>query len=340
MQHHFTLFFLIFSLSLSAQHTSVSSKDFNNDGIEDLLKCTFKLGDAYGGASCDLLDGKTKKKFTLSNYGCYCAIKKWVYVDPELRKKENEYFLYTLKNEILPEFKSFPDQSLNWIMQSGLNTSVLKDNTYFDLYFNPKTNWRTGEPERPFNYTIVVNAKTLSKISPKEKELTSKIRDLNERDFLVYYGNTHFSTENEALKDFVSVAKNQNYELLKTAHGVVIKKQNTFKWLFVTDNAVADSLKNLRWPSIQEVILHDTLVIVKQNLAASHKFHVYAIAIESGVVARLKIDSNIFEATNDEKAKEPFTIKNNTIVIGEKGNQMKFPLEKIKKELDLIAKGK
>lgn len=341
MQKLYFLFFLVLTLQLSAQHTSITAEDFNHDGIEDQLKCTYEIGSTFGGGTCELVDGKTKTKFKLSNYGCYCAIKKRVYVHPELRKKENEYFLFTLKKEILPQFKPIPDQSLYWIIKSGLNTSKLQEHPYFELIFEPGSTWRQGEPELPFTYSIDIAGATLSKIVTEQTETSGKQLTADHKDYLVYYGDTHFAIENETLKTFIPVTKNESYELLKTAHGVVAKKGNTHKWLFVSDMDINASPQKLRWASIEEVFLYKNMAIVKQNLAPDAEFHIYAIDIETGKGGNLVIDfdlllENDIELTN-LKPQERFSIQNKSLVIG---NQIKIPLEKIQQELMLFTKGK
>lgn len=344
MPNLYFLFILVLTFPLSAQHTSVTHEDFNHDGIEDRLKCSYEIGSNFGGGNCELVDGKTKNKFTLSNYGCFCAIKKRVFVAPELRMKENEYFLYTLKKEILPQFKPIPDQSLYWIIKSGLSTQKLKDHFYFDLVFNPENSWRQGEPELPYTYSIEIGAETLSKITPDQQGAFSQNTSSDHKDYLVYYGDTHFTTENEEIKDFISVAKNDTYEILKTAHGVIAKKESTYKWLFVTDMDINGSPQKLRWASIEEIILHDNFVIIKQGLLPDSEFHIYVINIETGIGGRLKVDFDILIEKGIEilelKPEERFSIQDDNIVIGRKQNKIAFPLEKIKQELGLFSKGK
>lgn len=332
MSKIYILFFIIFAHPLSAQHSSVTHEDFNNDGIEDILKCTYEIGSNFGGGDCELQDGKTKNKFKLSNYGCFCAIKKHVFVDPELRKKENEYFLYTLKKEILPQFKPIPDQSLYWIIKSGLHTQRPKEHLYFDLIFDPQNAWRQGQPELPFTYSIEIGAETLSKITPIPGETSSKKLSADHKDFLVYYGDTHFSVENEKIKDFISVAKNDTYEILKTAHGVIVVKNNSYKWLFVTDMDINDSPQKLRWASIEKVVLHGKHIIIKQSLAPDSEYNIYVIDIETSYGGRLKIDMEITDLSSEER----FSVQEGNIIIGRK----EIPLEKIKHQLKSFTKGK
>lgn len=340
MSKLYILFFIIFTLPLSAQHSSVTQEDFNNDGVEDILKCTYEIGSNFGGGDCELQDGKTKNTFRLSNYGCFCAIKKHVFVAPELRKKENEYFLYTLKKEILPQFKPIPDQSLFWIIKSGLHTQRPQEHPYFDLIFDPQNAWRQGQPELPFTYSIEIGAQTLSKIAPIPSETSSKKLSADHKDFLVYYGDTHFSVENEEIKDFISVTKNDTYEILKTAHGVIVVKENTYKWLFVTDMDINDSPQKLRWASIEKVVLHGKHILIKQSLAPDSEFKIYVIDIETSHGGRLKIDFDERLVMNmeitDLSSEERFSVQEDNIIIGRK----EIPLEKIKHELKSFIKGK
>ncbi|TMM58550.1 hypothetical protein FEE95_03720 [Maribacter algarum] len=343
MKNLLLLFFFLFIAQLFAQHNSITTEDFNSDGIEDILMCSYEIGSNFGGADCELTDGKTKKKFTLTNYGCFCAIKKRVSVLPELRKKENEYFFYNLKKEVLPKFRPTPDQSLFWIINSSLNTQKQEENQYFNLTFNPKTVWRQEEPELPSTYYIEMGARTLSKIIRQEKITYAKSESSDQKDFLIYYGDTHFSSEGGKTKAFIPVEKNESYEILKTDHGVIAKKGNKYKWVFVTDMDINASPQKLRWASIEEVVLHDNHVIIKQALAPDPKYNIYVIEIETGLGGRLKIDFDFLLERGieipDLKPEERFSITDDMIVIGKKRNKMKFPLTEIKQELEILIKG-
>lgn len=342
MKNLHILCLLLLASCLSAQHTSITSEDYNSDGIEDLLKCSYEIGSNFGGGECELTDGKTKNKFSLSNYGCFCAIKKRVRVAAELRKKENEYFFYRLKKEILPKFRPTPDQSLIWIINSSLHSQKLSEHRYFDLTFNPKIVWRQEEPELPSTYYIEMGVQILSKMIPTEST-TSLPRSRDQKDYLVYYGDTHFTAKGLKTKDFIAVAKNETYEILKTAHGVIAKKANSYKWLFVTDKDVNASPQKLRWASIEDVVLQDNHLIIKQGLAPDDAYHIYIIDIESGIGGRLKIDfDNLLEngiEILDLTPKERFSIEDNSIRIGRKRKILNFPLTEIKQELAILAKG-
>ena len=338
---YFFLLFLI-AFSLSAQHISTTDEDFNSDGFEDVLKCSYEIGSDFGGANCELTDGKTQNTFILSNYSCFCDIKTRVVVAPILRKKENEFFFYNLKKEVLPKFRSTPDQSLYWIIKSSLNTKRPKSHPYFDLVFNPQTSWRYEVPELPTTYYIEIGVETLSIIIPEKNTSLTSSRSLNEKDFLIYYGDTHSSLESVKIKDFIPVTKNANYEILKTAHGVIAKKEAVYKWLFVTDKHLNASPQKLRWASIEEVVLQDNYIIIKQGLAPDNTYNIYIVNIETGTGGRLKIDFDLLLEKGieiqDLTPEERFSLDDNFIVIGKKRKKLKFSLEKIKQELESLTK--
>ena len=335
-----TLLLLASSTWLFAQHTSMTTEDFNGDGIDDQMKCSYDIGDNSGGSSCEITDGKTQKTFKLSNYSAFYSIKNHIMVAEELQEKENEYYAYRLKKEVLPVFRPTPDQSLVWIINSGLNTRNLQNNTYFDFVFTPNTAWRQGEPELPSTYYIAMNSTTISKIVKKDKASNSILGPSNKKDFLVYFGDTHFTDSQESTKDFISVSKSDTYEILKTKHGVIAKKGNSYKWLFVTDQDINAAPEKLRWASIEEVVLEDHYVIIKQRLAPNSLFNIYLIDIETGKGARIKLGPDTLSAKGvelkDLKQEEQFSIKGKMMVIG---NKIKFPLAELKEMLKISTQG-
>ncbi len=330
MQRICVLLFAISTIPLSGQYTSTKVEDFNKDGVEDRLNCSYEIGNSFGGGDCSITDGKTKNTFNLNTYASFNRIKKRVYVATALREKENEYFLYTLKKEMLPIFRATPDQSLLWIIYAGLHTNQLRESTYFDLRFNPKMAWRYEEPELPSTYFIEMNAATLSKIVKEETNALVKKNHTNKKDYLMYFGDSHSDATSESLSGFNSVAKNQSYEIFKTKHGVLVKKGATYKWLFVTDIDINDAPEKMRWASIEDVILHDKYVIFKQNVIPRDLVHIYIINIESGIGGRLKLDHD----KQSYSKTDLIIIKDNSIQIGSTTKKKRFPLTEIKEALD------
>jgi len=339
------LLFLANTFFLTSQHNnSLITEDFNNDGIADTLKCIYDIGSNFGGSTCKITDGKTNKSYSMSNYGCFCSIKKHIVVDKQLQYFRNQHFLYQLKKQVLPAFRATPDQSLLWIINSGLNTKKIADNADFDLIFNPKATWRTGEPELPSTYYVEMNAEAISKIVDTKKNSYQRNTTPNKKDYLVYFGDTHHSSDSLKNPKFTSVLRNKDYEILKTKHGVLAKKDKAYKWLFVTDLDINDSPGKLRWPSIDEVILSGQYIIIKQNVQPRSEYNLYIINVESGAGGRLKIDFDVLEEQEIDitalTSEERFSIVENAIVIGKGKAYLKFPLTEIKEKLNQLLNEK
>lgn len=328
---------------IKGQETDVIKKDFNQDGTEDRLECFQEWGNNFGGIDCKLIDGKTQEVFELKNYGCYCEMKAKVLVDPELMKSKNASFLMALSKKVLPPVNSTSDASLKWIIASSYSTTKRIDSSAFEFIFNPKTTWQKGEPEFPSTYTVEMRIDSLIALIPEEK--VTSIENYSEIGYLVYHGKTHL-THNRILAEtteFITATENHTYQILKTKHGVVAKKDDSYKWLFVTDMHSNDAPQKLRWESIKKVILQDKYLIIKQSLAPDPEYTIYVLDIETGVGGQLKIDHDALLNMNieitDLSSEERFSIKENNIVIGNKDFKLKFPLEKIKHELDMFSKG-
>ena len=339
MQYPYLLVFFVFPFFVSAQHTSITNKDFNQDSIPDILKCSYEIGSNFGGTDCTLIDGKTQAKFNLTNYGCYCNIKQLVVISPELKKQENIGFLYALSEEVLPQRSVTPDQSLMWIIRSANSLQKNLDDAYFEFVFNPKNEWRYGTIKLPHTYFIEMGTVSLAKIFPDQTEKIQKLGK-NDKVYLVYYGDTHFENLGTESPRLEAVAENSNYQIFKSKHGVLAKKGTTHKWLFVTDKALNDSPEKLRWKSIADVQLIQNYVLVQQTIAPDTKYHLYLIDIETGLGGQLKIDFDQFDDGDlpDLTAKGQFLIKDDLIYIGPKDNRLKFSLPELKQHLHALGK--
>jgi len=258
MHKNITFFILLFIAPLLwAQETEVVKEDFNKDGIEDYLECFSEWGSNFGGTDCKLTDGKTKHVFELSNFGCFCEIKSRLSIPKELGEPKNELFLKTLKAKMFGHERRSPDASLQWIIETTYTKQKTDDNPYFEFIFTPKTNWLQGEMEFPTDYTIAIPNDSLARLIPMEND--SVLGQYAKIGYLRYSGKihlTHNRIEAETY-EFIPAVANHSYEILETMHGVLVKKEETSKWLFVSDMHSNSSPQKLRWKSIQDVILLD-----------------------------------------------------------------------------------
>ncbi|MDL2228599.1 hypothetical protein LJC30_06910, partial [Odoribacter sp. OttesenSCG-928-L07] len=110
---------------INGSDTKAIIEDFNNDGFRDTLTSFYDGGSGFGGNYIVLISGKTKERFELDDYGCFCDIKQIVLIPPELRKTSNKLFLETIKKELLPKKMNLPDASLQWLITANMNSKRL-----------------------------------------------------------------------------------------------------------------------------------------------------------------------------------------------------------------------
>ncbi len=336
MKNLLLLFFCLQFFAAYGQLASVTNKDYNADGIDDTLKCSFEVGGNFGGRDCQLIDGITQKKFGLTNYGCFCKIKQHVKVSSDLLKPENKAFLEILKGEILPVQKQVADPSLQWLIDCTYTSQTTGSDSDFDLVFKPKSKWRKGAIELPSTYYVEMPKDSLAKLFPDANRSGGQGEGEGDHGFLVYYGDTHFSTNSNTEANLIEVTGNGAYKVFQTGHGVLVKKEEAYKWLFVSDNDLNGSPGKLRWASVAQVVLLEKHVVIEQTLAPDAHYNIYVIDIETGIGGRLRIDFDYFDGIelNDLSYKERFSVKDNVILIGPKHKQLRFPLKETKQNLE------
>lgn len=347
MKNTFILFF--FSLCNTAfgqQYTDTTiTKDYNTDGIKDTLHHFEEYGSSFGGIAYKITDGKTNETFELSNFGSYGNIKTLIPIPPKLLKKENIGFLETFKKGLLPVFRKTPDPSLQWIIDATQNTITLKDNIYFDKVFTPSTSWITDEYESPSSYYIEVTGNSDLKFTDnKTIDQTNTINNKPDLAFLLYYGknirdwNLKVDDEGNSEDGPIADVSNKDYKIYKTNHAILVNKENSYKWLFISDAHSTGAPEKLRWSSIDKIILQDEYLIFKQNLAPDPEYKVYIIHIETGNLGRLKIDFDTFLKdeifVSDLSPEEELSIENDTISIGRGKKSIHIPLRAVKQNLD------
>jgi hypothetical protein len=176
---------------------------------------------------------------------------------------------------------------------------------------------------------------SLNKLVPQTNRVRKQDKQSHHQGFLVYYGDTHFSAQNSVERSFIEVDESETYKVLRTSHGILAKKGILNKWLFVTDIDINGSPSKLRWQSIEQIVMVDNLIVVKQSLAPDVLYNIYVIDIETGVGGKLKIDFDFFDDTeiSDLSLEERFSVKDNTVHIGSSDKQLKFSLMEIEQNM-------
>ncbi|TPN82315.1 hypothetical protein [Aquimarina algicola] len=306
-----------------------SIEDFNNDGIVDTLTTFYEGGSMFGGRYAAITNGKTNETYKLNNDGCFCEIKDIITIPPKLAKQENKPFLDALKKQILPKQKEVADESLNWMIKSSYTNTKLSNNIYFDQIINPQTKWNTEAFESPKSYYLEIKGDTLYHLYKTIKENVTK----DPKGFLVYYAHNHY--RNEQQNGLQEIENNSRYTLYKTSHGVLAKKGQLHKWLFVTDIDLTGGPEKLRWDSIKKVALVEHYAIIQQNMAPSIIDQFFVINLETGICGKLKTklyDSETIEDNNTDT----FLIEDNSIQFISRREQFKYGLKDIFKAIDTL----
>jgi hypothetical protein len=254
----------------------IKVEDFNSDGFIDTLGSYYSGGGLYGGASVRLKNGKNNEVFDVDAGDlCSCDIKDIIIVPELFRKKDNELFLEAVKKELLPPVKDKPESSLEWLISANLNHKYLKNNKSFDLVINVPPVWKKEQIDLPGTYCIEIKGDTFNLLynnTLKYGHYNSTIRNNKKsrikakQAWLVYYAHNHYRNQTDSL---LKMASNNVYQIFRTSHGVIVKKNDYYAWVFVTDYNLTGGLPKLREESIQKVTIlnEDTFYNLAEKLA-------------------------------------------------------------------------
>lgn len=325
------LLYLISSQVFGQRDMEVTVADYNSDKVVDTLKSFYEGGSGFGGRYVQMINGKTNETFTLTNNGCFCEIKRTVLIPPTLAKSENKLFLKELKALLLPEKRNNPDASLGWIIKSAYANKKLENNKFFDLIIDPKNSWRNTEFEYPSNYYLEVEGDTLTKLYDTAFEAPEWLHKKDTKGFLVYYAHNHYRNRTG---DSLQVSDNNGfYKAYRTSHGVLVKKGNLHKWVFISDVSITGAPEKLRWESIQMTKLYGKYLLIHQNLPPSGEYKLFVINIETGICGRLKFDFSNSD-NSIENQRDTSLIQGESIIINTERQQTTYKLKDIFKELE------
>jgi hypothetical protein len=248
-----------------------------------------------------------------------------------LNKIENLKFLEAMNKEILPGKKNKPDASLQWIINSTFSNNILTDNKYFDLVIFNHSLWNDEKLKLPSTYYIYLEGDSLNKFYDTF-EAPEWFNKNESKGYLIYYGHNHY--RNPSKDSLLLIDSNINYKVYRTSHGVLIKKDKLFKWVFISDVELTGAPDKLRWESIKKVQLIDNYIIIQQCLPPTEDYNLYLVNIENGICGKLKFDYDEEDTINTEK-NSAFLIQSDTIIFSIKGKQTRFDLTDIFKELEV-----
>lgn len=328
-----TALITIFLISYYVSGQQNIIKDINKDGVLDTLNSESRSGSSFGGRYVEITNGKTGEIYELNSAGCFCQIKNTILIPPILNKPENILFLDAIKSEMLPFEENSPDPSLQWIINGSYSNIELNNNAYFNQIIDPQINWTHGELKLPHTYYTLVEGDDLRKLYGSSFESPEWYNELeHNKGLLIYYAHNHY--RNKSGDSIKLVDSNRTYKIYQTSHGVVVKKKDKYKWLFISDIELTSAPGKLRWESIRKVMLLNKYLIIQQKLQPAENDKLYVINIETGICGRIK-----FKLPNsmnfNENGKNAFIVEGKSIILNVEGKQVVFKLKDIFKELEV-----
>lgn len=315
MKTFINLLLLIITISkqLNAQQNSLDTivKDFNKDKINDVLINDFSSGSSTASRIITIIDGKTNEEFSLTNEGDFSSFLNVITIPENLTLKENDIFLEAIKEKILPKKRDSIDSSLKWLLSGALSLKRLDTHPFFNLIAYPKTRWKTNFFDIPERYYINISGDTLRKLDGINDSSLKGKKAKESKGFLLYFTGHYFPRK---IEDATFVTKNKEYEIYKTNHVVFAKKGDTYKWVFISDNAVAGAPGKHGWNAIGKMQLLGKYLIIHHNVPPDPIYNIQIINIETQKVGRLKFESSY---KNSYKNMNTYEIKEDSLIFGE-----------------------
>lgn len=309
--------FFVFYQGFTQRNKKERVEDFNQDGVKDTLRSYQDGGSNFSGTFVKLIHGKTGEIFEMNNYGCFCMIAEAVTIPERLLSSENTLFFKVIKNELFPDERAVVDESLRWILKGLHSKKVLDDDPYFDFVIDTNPPWQNQEIELPNAYHVQVSIDSLPEDYGKDLYRETSIKST--RALLVYFAHNHYRNLVEKntyyRSDLPLATSSKTYKVFKTAHGIIVQKGNTYKWLFVTAYDLTNGPLKLRWESIGKIKIIDDILIVQHKVPPAVSDQLFFIDIETGFLAKLK-DGTEDLRDLEESDKGGFVIKDKKLVLG------------------------
>lgn len=282
-------------LSNTYCYCQIIFKDLNNDKRKDSIIKNTVDGSSFSSTSITIVDGKSRRRFTLTENYDYSSFLSIVPIPKEGKHFYNSFIEHELYGN---KARSDLDPSLKWLL-SCKDQSADISSQFFDKKIIYPPEWIKTELKISQNYHARIDKKLISGF------LNSELPSLDEYNevWVNYYSHNHKE---------INLADSLNENGLKafrTNHGVIIKKGDCFSWIFISDSKVIDAHEKLRWPSIKKVILYDNYAFILQDNVSLNEKYIFLVNYDKGIVLRLNKDHLNLSNVDD------FHIQNGLMII-------------------------
>jgi hypothetical protein len=309
--------------------------DFNEDSIADELVVNYFIGTLD---FASFTDGATKKQYKL------------LYQRQENKQSMIKitpiplYFLSEKGERALPKIDSLlfsipltkkADQSLLWLLDNYL-TKTKSSNKYFSSHCTFQSAWLKEKPILPANYRLMMSDSMLVKALYKTQQIT----DSASSTYITYLGKFHASAISLNRNDVNAVYPikteiPKKFTLYQSAHGIYIKKDSMYAWIFVSDGALYNNIQKLEWESIIDIKTYNDYVIVLNQPYPAIQNSIFIVDWKRGKMVELNRE-NILSAYPNLRYMESIEVTENYLYIFAKNKPSSDDLREIKIDLRLV----
>lgn len=233
--------------------------DFDKDGETDSVTITESFGSGF--YLVDVLINDGKRNYVYQQEFSSGQILDPVYIDRALYKRYSRLFL----DSVFRHPERLPESSLKWLMDGYCSRKPV-DHKLFDLVIRYSPGW-TKALEVPASY----------KVPLLENNSAACFGKTDTAVILVYTAHNHFSSRapGDTIKSAIDSVRDQDggTSVYTTQHGVIVKRDEKYSWVFISDEQITEGIEKLRVASIKEVrLLGDHVIILQRSISGNRVF--------------------------------------------------------------------
>ncbi|MCX6182064.1 MAG: hypothetical protein NT150_09075 [Bacteroidetes bacterium] len=326
------LFFLLSFVAIAQDDTKKYAFDFNEDGTPDELIVTYFIG-MLDYAS--YTDGATKVQYRLP-FQRQETKHSLIKVTPI-----PAYFMNPAGEKALPKIDSLmfsipttnkAELSMLWLLDNYITKTTLT-NKYFSSYSTFQPTWVKQKPRLPKNYRLLISDTLLL----KGLYDAHHVKDTNLNAYVTYLGKYHTSAISLDRNDVnavypIRLDSAKNFQLFQSAHGIYIKKDSLYSWVFVSDGALYNNIQKLEWESIIDVkTYHDYIIVLNQPYPAIQN-NLFIVDWKRGKIVELNRQF-LLSKYPDVRYMENIQVTEDYLIIFAKNKPSSYDLHEIKIDL-------
>ncbi len=254
---------LLTAISINAQTApKFYSKDFNEDGISDDFIVNYFLGMLDYAMYTDGLT-KTQYKFIFQRQETKHGIVKITPIPYYFKTEKGEKALPKIDSLLfnIPLTKNI-DPSLVWLLDNYV-TKTKSTSKYFSNISSFEPSWISKSPELPNNYRLAISDTTLLYKMYESQHL----KDTSSNAYVTYLGKFQSRAISMTKSDIniiypILLDSTSTFKIYQTGHGVYIKKDSSYCWVFTSDGGLYNNIQKLEWESIQQIETYKDFILV------------------------------------------------------------------------------